>query len=213
MVAPFRSLVSVRTLSETLSSLALKIDPIEVGPLELSLLDPGFPVLIPKNTSTALTELEERLVKTFCSFSQPIEPEDLARREPLTARQRALAKKWGYPYVLDQFRYHLTLGDPITEGQEDLNRDKLNYLDLLRSLLNDDVTSELKIDSLCLCRQATKDSPFKVISIANFRANPDHLTLSGDESVKAHLDKKLAHERHDNPLRGGLSGHDSPELK
>jgi hypothetical protein len=31
----------------------------------------------------------------------------------LNARQRELLERWGYPYVLDQFRFHMTLSDSI----------------------------------------------------------------------------------------------------
>ncbi|MDR0621342.1 MAG: DUF1045 domain-containing protein, partial [Deltaproteobacteria bacterium] len=187
LVAPFRTLVPVQTLAETLENLCQTIDSFEVGPLELSLLEPGFPALIPKEAPPALSALEERLVKTFAAYALPIEPEDLARREPLTARQRALAKKWGYPYVLDQFRYHLTLGDPLNETADDLSRDKLNYLDLLHSLLSDEIVASHHLDSLCLCRQASKGGPFKVITVSNFRTDPTRSEPTGADPTGSDL--------------------------
>lgn len=45
---------------------------------------------------------------------------DLARRlaAPLSERQRALLVEWGYPYVLDEFRFHMTLSSSLADAQE-----------------------------------------------------------------------------------------------
>lgn len=42
-------------------------------------------------------------------------PEDIERRlaSGLNPRQRALLHEWGYPYVLDEFRFHMTLSDAL----------------------------------------------------------------------------------------------------
>ncbi|WP_277182406.1 DUF1045 domain-containing protein [Caballeronia sp. BR00000012568055] len=40
---------------------------------------------------------------------------DIARRvnEGMSARQIALLREWGYPYVLDEYRFHMTLSDSL----------------------------------------------------------------------------------------------------
>lgn len=45
---------------------------------------------------------------------------DLARRlaAPLTERQRALLVEWGYPYVFDEFRFHMTLSSSLDAADE-----------------------------------------------------------------------------------------------
>ncbi|NKJ47149.1 phosphonate metabolism protein [Burkholderia sp. SG-MS1] len=45
---------------------------------------------------------------------------DLARRleAPLSDRQRALLIAWGYPYVFDEFRFHMTLSGSLAEVRE-----------------------------------------------------------------------------------------------
>jgi hypothetical protein len=46
--------------------------------------------------------------------ARPSETEQRRRLETnLTARQRELLDQWGYPYVLDEFRFHMTLSDSI----------------------------------------------------------------------------------------------------
>jgi putative phosphonate metabolism protein len=45
---------------------------------------------------------------------------DLERRlaAPLTERQRALLVEWGYPYVFDEFRFHMTLSNSLENAQD-----------------------------------------------------------------------------------------------
>jgi putative phosphonate metabolism protein len=45
---------------------------------------------------------------------------DLARRlaAPLSERQRALLIEWGYPYVFDEFRFHMTLSSSLADAAE-----------------------------------------------------------------------------------------------
>lgn len=46
--------------------------------------------------------------------AQPSEVEQRRRLETnLSARQRELLDQWGYPYVLDEFRFHMTLSDSL----------------------------------------------------------------------------------------------------
>jgi putative phosphonate metabolism protein len=45
---------------------------------------------------------------------------DLARRlaAPLSGRQRELLIEWGYPYVFDEFRFHMTLSNALADADE-----------------------------------------------------------------------------------------------
>jgi len=65
----------------------------------------------------ALQALGDDIVRAFDRFrAQPSEAE-IARRRPerLTPRQRENLATWGYPYVLDEFRFHMTLTGPVPE--------------------------------------------------------------------------------------------------
>lgn len=52
-------------------------------------------------------------------FRAPSSEADLARRRAagLSERQDALLLRWGYPYVLDQFRFHLTLTGRLPKAE------------------------------------------------------------------------------------------------
>lgn len=79
--------------------------------------DLGFPALRPAAPAPALDALAARCVRDLDRLRAPPTPDELARRKPerLSPRQRELLSRWGYPYVLDEFRFHMTLGARATE--------------------------------------------------------------------------------------------------
>lgn len=72
----------------------------------------------------ALRELASDALCALAPLRAQPDAADLARRleAPLTARQRELLAQWGYPYVFDQFRFHMTLSDSLGDARE---RDRL----------------------------------------------------------------------------------------
>lgn len=78
----------------------------------------GFLALLPARSCTPLKELAASVVQAFEPFRAPLSAEDRARRRPeqLTAQQRANLDKWGYPYVFDEFRFHMTLTGRIRDA-------------------------------------------------------------------------------------------------
>ena len=75
----------------------------------------GFFALVPGAEAAALHALADDVVTGFDAFRAPFTDAEFARRRPqaLTPPQRELLKAWGYPYVLEEFRFHLTLTDRI----------------------------------------------------------------------------------------------------
>ncbi|RNF34553.1 DUF1045 domain-containing protein [Paracoccus methylarcula] len=83
------------------------------GGLRLSVLD-GFPALTCADHAP-LTALASRLVSESDHHRAPLGEADRARRNPdrLTSRQRENLDRWGYPWVMDEFRFHMTLGNRL----------------------------------------------------------------------------------------------------
>jgi putative phosphonate metabolism protein len=86
--------------------------------LSLVRLD-GFYALMPGAEAPELQALADDVATGFDAFRAPLTAAEFARRRPesLTPRQRELLKAWGYPYVLEEFRFHLTLTDRIPPEQ------------------------------------------------------------------------------------------------
>src|SRR5262245_186631 len=71
----------------------------------------SFLALTPVETPRELGELADACVLEFEQFRAPLTATDRARRlaAQLTARQIGHLDHWGYPYVFEDFRFHMTL--------------------------------------------------------------------------------------------------------
>jgi len=70
-----------------------------------------FSALVPAEQSDDLWALAASAVEHFEPFRAPLSGAEMERRlaSPLTDRQKELLTRWGYPYVMEEFRFHLTL--------------------------------------------------------------------------------------------------------
>jgi hypothetical protein len=67
----------------------------------------------------ALRELADDCVRQFDEFRRPPSPAETARRlaAGLDEAQRANLARWGYPHVFDQWRFHMTLTDSLSDDR------------------------------------------------------------------------------------------------
>ena len=105
-------------LHHGLHDLAVSLSPVEMPGLDLVQID-GFMALVPQGDSLALRDLASRVVVGLEPFRAPLNAAEIARRRPerLTLRQRQLLDAFGYPYVMEEFQFHLTLTDRLTEAE------------------------------------------------------------------------------------------------
>jgi hypothetical protein len=98
---------------------ARKVAPFGGPPLELARIG-RFIALVPSGECKPLSELADRCVEDFHGFAaEPPGPELDRRRPGLTSRQAQLLGRWFYPYVFDEFRFHLTLTGALDPGTAD----------------------------------------------------------------------------------------------
>jgi hypothetical protein len=132
--------------------------PVPLGPLEVSAFG-RFVVLVPAEPQSGVSVLASDCLKAFDRFRAPLSAADRARRshEGLTARQAVLLEQWGYPYVLDQFRFHMTLAGPVP-GENMLR---------IRSCLAREYAAlarnNVELDALSLVRQGDPNQRFRVV--------------------------------------------------
>lgn len=80
-----------------------------------------FLALRPVGDTTNLNSMASKAVRAFDPFRAPLTEAELAKRRAggLTAAQDALLQTWGYPFVMEEFRFHITLTGklPKAEGE------------------------------------------------------------------------------------------------
>ncbi len=90
--------------------IAASIAPFDLPPLEVADLQ-GFLALRDAAPSAALQALCDACVRGLDALRQPPDAAELARRRraQLTPLQDAMLLRWGYPYVLETWFFHMTL--------------------------------------------------------------------------------------------------------
>src|SRR5690606_13404203 len=91
--------------------------PFRAPRLTVTLLD-GFLALVPEAGCAELDRLAAGAVKAFDRFRAPLDEAEIARRGApgLSPAQRGNLERWGYPYVFEEFRFHMTLTGRLDEA-------------------------------------------------------------------------------------------------
>ena len=147
---PFRlaAATSAEGLHEAVADFAAAQAPFTVAPLHLGDLG-GFLALRPSRPAPALHALADACVRAFDPFRAPAPADEIARRQKanLSPRQQDFLVAWGYPYVFEEFRFHLTLTDSL-----DAERRAAVWAEL-EGALGSVVQEPLEVRSLALCGQ------------------------------------------------------------
>jgi putative phosphonate metabolism protein len=131
-------------------------------PVMTPVVDPisGFIAVVPAEQPVELNRLAADCVRDFDSFRAPLSAEDRARRNPsaLTATQVDHLDRWGYPYVMEEFRFHMTLtGRVPAERREQI-------VAMLRERFARLALRTLAVDRIAVFRQDDADSRFRVLA-------------------------------------------------
>lgn len=105
-------------LVREVDALCATLTPVTLKGLELAALG-RFLALVPLGDQSALAQLAGTVVQQLDEFRALPSEVELARRRQanLTPAQDAHLVRWGYPYVLDQFRFHITLSSKLPKAQ------------------------------------------------------------------------------------------------
>ncbi len=93
-----------------LAALCIQLAPVTLSGLELARLG-GFFALVSVGDSAALADMASKVVQALDTYRAPPTAPEIEKRRAarLNPQQEAHLQRWGYPYVMDQFRYHMTL--------------------------------------------------------------------------------------------------------
>lgn len=119
--APFRLVedadggADVAALDRALVAFAAEHPAITAPALEIR-ADHGFTAFRPSGPSPDLDALAAAVVQELDGLRAPLTEAEMAKRlrAPLSPVQRQYLETWGYPYVLDQLNFHVTLTGRVT---------------------------------------------------------------------------------------------------
>lgn len=121
----------------------------------------NFIALVLSSSCSEIENLASRCVRSLDRFRAPGSEEDLKwRREQaeLSPRQDALLNDWGYPYVLDEYRFHMTLTGSIAD--QELRQQLISTLEERFAHLLETPTI---VDAICLFYQRNREQPFRIV--------------------------------------------------
>jgi putative phosphonate metabolism protein len=152
--------------NETEASLVKAVDafaagaaPVVLPRIRIGQLD-GFFALLPERRSAELDRFAGDAVTAFDRFRAPANEADILRRNPeaLDHAQLKNLQRWGYPYVFESFRFHMTLTGRVQPQESPRVRQALE--DHFASA----VPEPFEIASLALFVESEPGAPFKVYS-------------------------------------------------
>lgn len=155
---PFRLIDDQTTaaLEKAISALAVSMAPAVCDGLDLTTLG-RFLTLTPRGETDALQRVAAACVRDLDAFRAPASAEELARRRTagLSTRQDALLGQWGYPYVMEEFKFHLTLSGRLPEA------DITTWFERVQRVLPD-LPAPFIVDQIALCGER-EDGRFEVL--------------------------------------------------
>ena len=112
---------------------------------------PDAPNVAGRRAQAALRHMASEATRVFAPLRRPApEAEILRRAKGLTARQLGLLRAWGYPYLFEEYDFHISLTGPATASPA--------LCEVLAAYLADSIAQPQNVASLSLCRQPVDES-------------------------------------------------------
>ena len=148
-------------LIATLDAFAAQSAPVLVPELVIRRLGRFF-ALVPNERVPELDDLAGRIVAEFEPFRAPLSEADIARRRVagLTLDEETNLIRWGYPYVFDAFRFHMSLTGRVPKDDAEAMATEL------KQRFADFDGKPFAIDRLGLFIEPERGAPFRVHHLA-----------------------------------------------
>ena len=145
-------------LEARLAAFAAAASPFPVPALRLTAIK-GFLALVPSAPCAAIDALAAAAVRDFDDLRAPAPEAELARRRAagLSARQDEHLLRWGYPYVFEDFAFHVTLTERL-DGEE-----RERFRAALAPHVAPFCAEPWRFDAVSLLRQDSADAPFVLV--------------------------------------------------
>jgi len=147
------------SLSKAMETFAAGIAPVTIPRLVVTQID-GFFALVPEEKLPDLHRLADDVVVAFDRFRAPLSEIEIERRNPdaLSPAEFRNLYQWGYPYVFEAFRFHMTLTGRV--GAQEAPRIRSAIEEFFGIMLEEPVV----VDGLAVFVEPEAGAPFKVQS-------------------------------------------------
>jgi putative phosphonate metabolism protein len=148
---------SAGELEQALADFARRAPALAAPPLRLKRIG-RFLALVPGH-DVGIETLAAACVEHFDAFRARADAGEIARRSTarLTPAQEGNLLRWGYPYVMAEFRFHVTLTGPIDPATAARLEPRLAVL------FADVMTVPVVIDALALFAEPAPGAPFRLV--------------------------------------------------
>ena len=159
--APFRLAPNETeaSLRAALEAFAQATPPVVIPRLVVGQID-GFFALVPEAPFAPLNSFAGEVVRSFDSFRAPLTEVEIERRSPDALKPDEFRNlcQWGYPYVFDTFRFHMTLSGRVGPQESPRLRAAID------SLFADVLRQPVPVDALTLFVESEPGAPFMALS-------------------------------------------------
>ena len=154
-LAPDRTIDELRLSLSTLTRYTKKF---EIPSICLRIMS-GFIAIVPTVQNEKINFLAKKCLEDLDTFRKAETLENLNKRRAsgLSASEKHHLLKWGYPYVLDDFHFHLTMTSKLP------SKVLKNVFSVLSSELQVILKAPLLIDKICLLGESNRHGKFEVI--------------------------------------------------
>ncbi|TJU95284.1 MAG: DUF1045 domain-containing protein, partial [Mesorhizobium sp.] len=133
--------------------------PVVIPRLVVGQID-GFFALVPESPFEPLNSFAGEVVRAFDRFRAPLTEAEIERRSPDSLKPDEFRNlcQWGYPYVFETFRFHMTLSGRVGPQESPRLRAAID------SLFADVLQRPVPVDALTLFVETEPGAPFMVLS-------------------------------------------------
>lgn len=154
-------LVDTKNLNDlkfALVELSKSIKKFEIPSISLKVLD-RFVAIVPTTESKELTILAKKCVEKLDDFRQVESAKKIQRRRStgLSKSEEYNLTRWGYPHVMDNFQFHLTMSGRLKPAV------LKNVIEVLNSELQGVLNKPLPIGEICLFGENASNGNFQII--------------------------------------------------
>ncbi|WP_292274380.1 DUF1045 domain-containing protein, partial [Mesorhizobium sp.] len=147
------------SLRAALDDFAEVTPPVVIPRLVVGQID-GFFALVPESPFEPLNSFAGEVVRAFDRFRAPLTEAEIERRSPDSLKPDEFRNlcQWGYPYVFETFRFHMTLSGRVGPQESPRLRAAID------SLFADVLQRPVPVDALTLFVETEPGAPFMVLS-------------------------------------------------